>query len=49
MFAALVGSTIGGCVPSLWGAGGFSMTAMILSAVGGLIGIWAGYKLSQRL
>ena len=47
LFCALVGSTLGGCVPGLWGAGGLSMSSVILSAVGGLIGIWVGVKLSR--
>jgi len=48
MFGAIVGSTVGGCAPMLWGASGFSMSAMILSIVGGLLGIWAGVKLADR-
>jgi hypothetical protein len=43
-----VGSTVGGILPSLWGAGMFSFSAVVLSAVGGLAGIWAGLKLSQK-
>jgi hypothetical protein len=44
----IVGSFIGGWVPSLWGAGGFTMSAMVGSAIGGLAGVWAGWKFSQN-
>ena len=40
---ALVGSTIGGMIPSLWGDGMFSGWSILLSGAGGLGGIWIGY------
>jgi uncharacterized protein YcfJ len=43
----VIGSVIGGIVPKLWGANAFSMSAIATSAVGGLAGIWAGYRLSR--
>lgn len=43
-FGALVGSTIGGCVPSLWHASAFSMWSILLSTIGGLAGIWFAYR-----
>jgi uncharacterized membrane protein YeaQ/YmgE (transglycosylase-associated protein family) len=43
-----VGSAVGGYVPLLWGESAFSITSMVLSFVGGVAGIWAGYKLNQR-
>lgn len=42
-----VGSGIGGLIPSLWGAGFFSFSSIILTAVGGILGIWFGFKISQ--
>jgi len=45
----LVGSTIGSFIPSLWGAGYLSMSSVILSTVGGIAGIWAGFRLSQSI
>ncbi len=42
----LVGSTVGAYVPALWGAGLFSFSSIVLSTVGGLAGIYLGYKLS---
>jgi hypothetical protein len=40
-----IGSTIGSFVPFLWGGGLFS--SVIFSAILGIAGIWAGYKVSQ--
>jgi len=44
-----VGSTIGGFIPELWGASLFSFSSIWLSGLGGIVGIWAGFKLSQNL
>ena len=43
-----VGSTAGGYLPMIWGQSAFSVTSIVLGFVGGIAGIWAGYKLSQR-
>lgn len=43
-----VGSTVGGMVPGLWGAGLFSGWGVLFSLLGGLAGIWAGFKAGQR-
>lgn len=40
-----VGSTVGSFIPNLWGAGFLSFSSIIFSAIGGLLGIWLGYKL----
>lgn len=42
-----VGGTIGGLLPYLWGASYLSFSSVILTGVGGLVGIWAGYKLGN--
>lgn len=46
---ALIGMTVGGCVPMLWGddsfIGGWSL---LLGLVGGILGVWLGAKLSSR-
>ena len=42
-----VGSTIGSYLPSLWGASLFSAWSVILSAVGGIAGIWIMFKLTR--
>jgi hypothetical protein len=49
-FGLFAGSIVGGFVPSLWGDNGmFSMAGMLFSVIGGVAGIWAGYRLSQNL
>lgn len=45
-FGVLIGSTIGGFIPDLWGAGVFSYASVLLSGVGGFAGLWLGYKMS---
>ncbi len=42
-----IGSTIGSIIPSLWGADMFSLWGIFLSALGGAIGIYFGFKLSN--
>ena len=44
-FGVLVGSTIGGFIPGLWGAGLFSYSSVLFSGLGALVGLWLGYKL----
>lgn len=43
----LIGSTIGGMIPDLWGAGIFSISGLILSSLGAMAGIYVGFKLSR--
>jgi uncharacterized membrane protein YeaQ/YmgE (transglycosylase-associated protein family) len=42
-----VGSTIGSYVPVLWGGSLLSLSSIVLSAVGAILGIYVAYKLSQ--
>jgi hypothetical protein len=44
-----IGSTIGGYVPLFWGDGIFSMSSIILSGIGGLVGIYVGYRLGESI
>ena len=44
-----VGSGIGSVVPLLWGASALSMSSLILSAVGGVAGIWTGYQMGKSM
>jgi hypothetical protein len=46
---AIVGSTVGGMLPGLWKESIVSMWGLVLSTVGGIAGIWVGWKLSQML
>ncbi len=45
-FMAL-GSVVGGYIPALWGAGLFSFSVLIFSALGALLGIWIAYRMNQ--
>lgn len=42
-----VGSTIGSFVPALWGSDLMSFSSIFLGALGGLAGIWAGFKFGE--
>ena len=44
-----LGGLAGGFIPSLWGADYFSMAGTIWSTIGGLVGIWLGYKVYQNI
>lgn len=44
MLGMTVGSMIGSFIPILWGASFLSYTSLILSAVGGMLGIWIAMK-----
>jgi hypothetical protein len=45
----LVGSTAGSLLPELWGAGPFSLAAIVLGLAGALGGVWAGARLNDQL
>ncbi len=47
MIGLVVGSTLGSYVPALWGAGWLSIASLLTGGIGGLLGIWAGYKVSR--
>ena len=47
MLGMIVGSTIGGYLPMLFGAGAFSLISIFTSAIGGIIGIYIGYRITQ--
>jgi hypothetical protein len=47
MTGMFIGSAVGGWVPTLWGAGMLSMSGVIGSLVGGLLGIWAAFRLFE--
>ncbi len=46
-FCVAIGSTIGAYIPNLWGDSVLSGWSILLTAVGGLLGVWVGYKLSN--
>ena len=43
----ILGSALGGYVPTWFGAGMFSVSSTICGAIGGVLGIWLVYKLSN--
>ena len=43
----IVGGYIGGYIPALWGAGGFTFSSLIFNALGAISGVWIGFKISQ--
>ncbi len=47
MMGMIIGSTIGSWLPTVWGAGWLSLSSVLGSVVGGLAGIWLGYRLSR--
>ena len=42
-----IGSIIGGYIPVLWGAGLLSYSSVLFSGIGGILGVWIGYKFSD--
>jgi uncharacterized membrane protein YeaQ/YmgE (transglycosylase-associated protein family) len=46
MMGMIVGSLAGSFVVSLFGAGMLSMTSIIGSTIGGILGIWVAFKIT---
>jgi outer membrane lipoprotein SlyB len=44
MIGMVIGSTIGGWLPTLFGVGVFSMISVLGGFAGGVLGIWLSYK-----
>jgi hypothetical protein len=42
-----LGSIAGGYLPALWGGDLLSFSSVILSTVGGILGIWPGYTCGE--
>jgi hypothetical protein len=42
-----IGSSVGGFIPMLWGDSALSMSSLFLSAIGGIAGIYVGFKISR--
>jgi hypothetical protein len=49
MIFFVIGSFIGSYAPALFGISIFSYTSVFLGAIGGIIGIFIGYKISQNI
>ena len=44
-----IGSTIGGYIPSLWGGEMLSISGVVFAFVGGIAGIWLGYRIGRSI
>jgi len=42
-----IGSTAGGFIPLIWGDSLLSVSSVLWSAAGGIVGIWLGYRMSD--
>lgn len=50
MAGAMIGMTLGAFVPMLWGDKDlFGLASLLLSPLGGLVGIWLAVAVSKRL
>jgi hypothetical protein len=47
MIGLFVGSTIGGFLPVLWGASVLSYWSIFGNAIGGIIGIWIAFRMTE--
>ena len=48
-FFLFVGSTLGGYLPLLWGDSVLSVSSVIFSGLGGLLGVYVGFKIGQQI
>ena len=44
-----LGTLIGSFVPVMWGASQLGAQSLLFSGVGGIAGLWAGFRISQNL
>jgi len=42
-----IGSTVGSCLPMLWGGSLAGMSSVLWGTVGGFAGLYAGFKMGQ--
>lgn len=47
MGGVLIGSIIGGYIPSFWGSGLLSFSSLIGNTIGALVGLFIAYKLTE--
>jgi hypothetical protein len=48
IFGMLIGSYAGSFVPLLWGESALSMSSLLFSGIGGILGIWFSYKIAVK-
>jgi len=46
MMGLLIGSLIGGYIPSLFGAGFLSIWGLVGSTIGAILGLWITYRIA---
>ena len=44
---AVGGTVLGGFVPALWGNNGIGLAGLLFAAIGGIVGVWVGVRLSD--
>lgn len=44
-----IGSLAGGWIPTLWGANPLGLESVLGGLIGGLLGIWGGFKLGKAI
>jgi len=42
----VVGSTIGGFLPEVWGGSAFGFASLLFASLGGIAGVWCAAKLA---
>jgi hypothetical protein len=47
MIGMIIGSIAGGYLPGLLGADAFSLTSLLGSGAGGILGIWIAFQLTR--
>jgi hypothetical protein len=48
--SVLVFSSVGAYIPTLWGDdNGFGIASILCSGIGGIFGVWAGYKIGSSM
>ncbi len=47
MLGMIIGSTLGGYIPTLFGVDSLSYTSLFCAFIGGILGIWVTFKLSN--
>lgn len=45
----LIGSSVGGLLPELWGASAFGVASLLLGTAGGVAGVFAAARISETL
>ena len=46
-FCAIVGGTVGGFVPEIWGSSSLSLGSLVFSMLGGIAGVWVGVRVAD--